>query len=307
MTTPSGGADEAALERSYSVLQPMDPATAETMLKEAKGIMDQLGVVFFLRQGTLLGAIRDNGFIPWDDDLDLGSVVGLHGLTGKSVDQVVNRVAIAFRDHGYFAKVESNDQYISVAMMKSSTRMDWLCHRIIDDSIYQYPGVRFPVRLFAELEEIDFIGEKFLAPSPPEEYLRFKYGDDWMTPKKTAYEKDVVQLIPEGPISGHASRWRQFITKLLLQSRTATIRVFNQQGQPVRGAEVVIAGLNRSRTNGKGHAKFYLPRDDFYALIIRYDDHEEVLYQEKLNPGVAYVYRPDPSSPAGRIRALLQE
>ena len=127
--------------------------------------------------------------------------------------------------------------------------MGWMCHRIIDDSVFQYPGVRFPVRLFTDLKEIDFIGEKFLVPNPPEEYLRFKYGEDWMTPKEIAYEKDVVGLIPEGPISGQTSRWRQFITEHLLRSRTASIRVFDQQGEPVPGPEVVIAGLNRARTN----------------------------------------------------------
>ena len=301
--TSSDGADEATLERSYKVLQPVDPATAERMLKEAKQIMDQLGVVFFLRHGTCLGAIRDNGFIPWDDDLDLGSVIGLHGLTEKSIDRVV----AAFRANGYFAKVERNVHYISVAMMKSSTRTDWMCYRIIRGSIFQYPGVRSPVRLFTELKEIDFVGEKFLVPNPPEEYLRLKYGEDWMTPKETGYEKDIVQMIPEGPISGNAGRLRQSLSKHLLRWRAGQLTVLDHEGRPVFGAEVVVAGLGRSRTNKQGQAKFYLPRDDWYALIIRYADHEEVLYQEKLSPGGAYVYRPDPSTPSGRLWVLSEE
>ena len=305
--TSAEGADEAALERSYDTWLPMAVDTGEVLLKEAKQIMDDFGVVFFLRQGTCLGAIRDNALIPWDDDLDLGSVIGLHGLDGKSVDQVVDRVVAAFRDNGYFAKVESNDQFLSVTMMKSSTRLDWLCHRVIDDSVYQYPGVRFPVSLFTELREIDFIGEKFLTPNPPEEYLRLKYGEEWMIPKREDYEKDVVGLIPVGPIAGQPGLWKQFFARHFLPSRSGKIRILDHEGEPVAGADVVVVGLNRSRTDRRGYASFYLPRDDFYALIIRYRDHEEVLYQESMAPGAVYVYRPDPAETAGRFRALSQE
>ena len=167
--------------------------------------------------------------------------------------------------------------------------------------------VRFPVSLFTELKEIDFIGEKFFVPNPPEEYLRLKYGDDWTTPKQAAFEKDVVSLIPEGPISGNAGVWRQFLIKHLLPTRTAKVKVLDQLGEPVSGAEVVVAGFNRTKTDKKGYARFYVPQDELCALVIRYRDHEEVLYQEIMSPGKVYVYRPDPSEPAGRMRALSQE
>ena len=296
----SNGADEAALARTYSDSRPMDVPVAEEMLREAKRTMDRLEVAFFLRQGTCLGAVRDNELIPWDDDLDLGSVIGLNGLTEGSIDRVV----AAFRDHGYFVKVDRNDHGVNAAMVKSSIRMDWTCYRMIDGDIFHYPGIRLPIRLFTDLKEIEFIGEKFLVPNPPEEYLGIKYGSSWMTPKQLDWAKEVVEMIPESSVSGRAGKLRQSLTSHILRWRAGRLRVLDDADNPVSGANVVIAGLSRCKTNKQGYARFYLPCDDFYALVIRYGGHEEVLYEEKMAPGATYVYRPDPSSAFGRLGVL---
>lgn len=42
------------------------------LIKELRRVCDELGIQFFAYGGTAIGAIRHYGFIPWDDDADVG-------------------------------------------------------------------------------------------------------------------------------------------------------------------------------------------------------------------------------------------
>ena len=41
------------------------------MVKLFKNICEANNLKYFASGGTLIGAVRHNGFIPWDDDIDL--------------------------------------------------------------------------------------------------------------------------------------------------------------------------------------------------------------------------------------------
>jgi hypothetical protein len=300
----NGDEENAALmDQLMRSIPAMDLADAEKLLREAKEVFDEHGVIFFLRQGTCLGVVRDRALIPWDDDLDLGSIIDMHGFTEDLIEPVIE----AFRAIGCFVEVSQDGLYTNVKIMKYRIRIDWQCYRVVKKTIAQYPGIPIPIDLFTELSEVEFIGDTYLVPSPPEKYLRYKYGPNWETPKQVGYEKDVLDAMPEGTAPGRAGRLKQLLAVRVLPGRVARLLVLDENDAPVVGADVLLAGLSRSKTNRKGIAKFYLPGSDIYALAVTANGREEVLYEEAMIRGETYVYRPDPAKREGRYFVFTQE
>ena len=290
----------AELERT---IPPMDVRDGEKLLLEAKAVFDEHGIVFFLRQGTCLGAVRDQALIPWDDDLDLGSIIDMHGFSEDMIGPAVE----SLRAKGCYVEVLHDGLYTAVKIFKYRIRIDWQCYRVVKGTIAHYPGVPFPVSLFEELQGVDFLGTTFQVPNPPDDYLQYKYGPDWGTPKQVGYEKDVLEAMPKGIVPGRPGRLRQFLAVRFAPGTTARLLVLDEQDEPVSGAGVFVAGLNQTKTNRKGVARFYLPGPDSYAVAVTVNEHEEVLYEESMTPGGSYVYRPDPEQSEGRYFVLTEE
>ena len=84
------------------------------VLREVIRVLDELNIPYYMQGGTMLGAIRHGGFIPWDDDVDLGIPRGEYE---RLLEQVAERLPEnlelrTYQDetdhHYYFARIVDN-------------------------------------------------------------------------------------------------------------------------------------------------------------------------------------------------------
>ena len=89
------------------------------MVRVLDGICKKHGIPYFLYGGTLLGAIRHNGFIPWDDDLDVAMLRSDYQRLVKVLpDELPEHIVLQTNDtdKNYFffiAKLRDKRSYLS--------------------------------------------------------------------------------------------------------------------------------------------------------------------------------------------------
>ena len=80
------------------------------ILLELKRICDKHDIHYFLTGGTLLGAVRHQGFIPWDDDID---VAMLRDEYTKFISVCQDELSSAF-----FLQTKESDEFCSLSFAK---------------------------------------------------------------------------------------------------------------------------------------------------------------------------------------------
>lgn len=172
---------------------------AERMLKRVSRALDKVGIPYILEAGTLLGIVRENRFLPWDNDLDITITRQYEEkllrnlwriwLAGYSV-----RVRHYNRDMKFFRKGETRIIKVSyrdpLRWFEKRVILDIFIKRLIDDQYYWTVGIKAPVlksvprRFYENHTQIDFRGQKYMVPEDYTGYLEEHYGKEWRTPVK---------------------------------------------------------------------------------------------------------------------------
>lgn len=95
------------------------------ILSEIIRVCDQLDIKWFTISGTTLGAIRHNGFIPWDDDIDIGMLRDDYDKFLANAPELLSKCyslchyPLEKNYPLYFAKVRRNDTlFVEKALQK---------------------------------------------------------------------------------------------------------------------------------------------------------------------------------------------
>lgn len=98
------------------------------LLEKFNEICTANGIKYSLHGGTLLGAVRENGFIPWDDDLDV-VIIRKEYKKFCSVINRYNQVGLSF---------DESDQVARLVLIQHEKPTAW-----IDLFVYDYISERF--------------------------------------------------------------------------------------------------------------------------------------------------------------------
>lgn len=139
------------------------------------------GIRPFLVDGTLLGAVREGGFIAHDNDVDLGVFIEDYRPAFRRIVEAAGLPL--YKTYG------TPDRGLQFSFKRDGIKVDTFFYYRDGGTVYHAAWlhgtpIRYDYPAFT-LKPLVFLGQTFLAPADPETFLVAKYGPDWRTPVTT--------------------------------------------------------------------------------------------------------------------------
>lgn len=157
-------------------------------------------VAYYVDAGTLLGIVRDNALIPWDDDLDIAINSTDTDKCFQSITSLLERLELEFNTPWELFINKARNDYNSIHKgdcasfklrpIKAQRKLAQLdvFIKYVDEELMHYVissrGFTMPSSHLLTTEKYQFNNITLNLPSNATSYLATHYGDDWQTPKK---------------------------------------------------------------------------------------------------------------------------
>ena len=170
---------------------------AEKMLFDVAEILEEAGIPYVLEAGTLLGIVREDRLLPWDNDLDI-TITSHYAKKLLSIRWKFwfkgyrTRLRKYKRDTGPFKRGTPRILKIQTTkflFFKEVSLMDIFIKELIDDKYFWTASDKKPVlkaaprEFYEKTTQYPFRGKQYSVPEDYEGYLAYHYGD-WKTPVK---------------------------------------------------------------------------------------------------------------------------
>jgi phosphorylcholine metabolism protein LicD len=163
---------------------------ARKNLSDIKEILDNLGIIFYLDGGTLLGAYRDNDFCLQDqDDIDLTTDIKNWVKVNRAIKLAEKKGFEVYHiwDRKKYEKRLGSPCTSQISFKRDEGKVDLMFKRKKGEyqwwTIFKGKDVvykKIPYSFVEELTKIPFYGEDHYIPKKIDEYLSWRYGD-WRT------------------------------------------------------------------------------------------------------------------------------
>lgn len=97
------------LSRQYGTYEKQEKLLS--MIKDIDLLLSQNEITYSLCGGTLLGAVRENGFIPWDDDIDIMVNRNNYNKIIALFDSLGDRTNYTLRRHLWIDRIQQKDDH----------------------------------------------------------------------------------------------------------------------------------------------------------------------------------------------------